>query len=293
MLGLLLVVLVAGGACSRDTASSAATESTPKVDIAPDGWNEVRMKAIELFQQRQYAESTAVLEQFVQAHPNYSQGHHHLGENHQLLGSMESTGIPPAARREHLETAVRHFTRARELSVDPLDREVATDMLVLTLADDGLNRLDEALRYARENADEQPTAPNYARVASVLRSLGKAQDGADVLMAARDRLAAYEREYKLANAMVDHVEESPDLARETAAGLLNAALASAERLQAPDAELTSESFLPASQLRGAGMLLKADILRVQAERFVQSAAEKSKLLAEADRLHKEGMALVD
>lgn len=288
----LIAVTVVCIACSHESAPSQAAPAASAPDVVPDTWNSTRDEAIRLFRERKFAESNALLEKFVAAHPNYSQGHYHLGENHELMGWMDTIGVAPPARREHLETAVRHFKRARELSRDPLDREAATRMLVLTLSKDKLNRLDEALDYARANADELPTAANYDRVANVLREMGRGQDGADALIGARDRLSAYEWHYKLADSMVNHVENAPDLAPASAEALLNQAADSAERMIAVDAAIKAEGVLTDDDLRGAGLLLKGRVMRARTERFVNGAAEKARQLTEAERLRNQGLALL-
>jgi hypothetical protein len=247
----------------------------------PPGWADLDREASRLFAEGKQAESTAMLETFVASHPDFADAHFMLAANHEGL-ARDSRDDPAKAseRKRHLETAVAHYGRFRELKSDPDDRAQASSVLVGLYGPEGLNRPDEAVAIAREYTLERPLQPGgYASLARMLRWQGSHEAATTVLLETLQRFPRGQRNSQLNDELVAHVEETPQLSREIADQLLAEALWDAERLIAD------------SSTRGLGLLSKSHALRAAARRTDQSPERQKELEAESDRLQKEALAV--
>lgn len=279
--GLALTLLIPA-ACRRETNRPVTVgEALAREHNYPEDWSQIDSESARLFQEGRKAESTAMLQKVVDAHPDFAEGHFSLAMNHEFIAKeLESPG-QAAARTEHLEAAVHHYQRFRELMSDPLDRAQGTRPLVELYGPDGLNRIDEAVKFARLYVGERPdTGDAHAVLAAMLRRQGSPDLATVVLVDSLQRVSVENRPGRLMDEFVDHVNESPNLPRATAEHLLAEALASAERQMAD----------PSS--RGVGLLNKAKVLRTQAGRLEQDPVRKKQLAAEAERLQGEGTNLI-
>jgi len=280
LLTLSVTLFVCAASCSRDTGKPTTVGEALAVELEyPEGWSETDAEAIRLFREGKKVESTAVYQKVVDAHPNFAEAHYSLATNHELMANeLKDDPAQADVRKRHLETAAVHYKRFRDLKTDPLDRASATSLLVTIYGPEGLNRIDEARSFARRYTEEKPTsARGYGMLATMLRLEGAHDRATEALLQATQMVSVDERDLVLAEHVVQHVEESPDLPRATAERFLNEALASAER------QMAGEST------RGLGLVLKGKVLHARASRLEQDPAQKKQLAAEADRLHRQGM----
>jgi hypothetical protein len=279
-----VILLLSQPACQRESAKTETVQDViaHELEKTPEGWNELNLETIRLFREGQRAESTAMLERFVERHPDFAEAHFALGTNHEFIaGGMKDDPGEASERERHLEAAIVHFKRFRELKSDPEDRAQASTLLVDLYGPDGLNRMGEAVAFARQYMSERPTNPEgHAKLARMLRWQGSHEAGTKVLMEALEQFPPVEREMDLNDELVAHVQETPQLPRAVAERLLAEALSGAER----------QIAVPSK--RGVGLLAKSRALRAAAERIEQNPARQRELAAESERLQKEGLAII-
>jgi len=278
-----LLLLLVQPACRREGAQPETVQQTAVREYeTPEEWNELNLETVRLFREGQRAESTAMLESFVERHPDFADGHFSLATNYEFIAREMKEDPGQASERErHLETAIVHYKRFRELKSDPEDRAQASNLLIHLYGPDGLNRMDEAVAFARQFVTERPTAPaGPAMLARMLRSQGSYDAATDVLLESLQRFPPDERDSDLNDELVAHVQETPHLPRGDAERLLAEALSAAE----------SQIAVPAT--RAVGLLAKSRALRAAAERIEQDPVRQRELAAESERLGKEGLALL-
>lgn len=280
---LLSLILLLLPACQRESAQPETVQETAvREDKIPEGWNELHLETLRLFTEGQRAESTAMLESFIERHPDFADAHFSLAANHEFI-ALEMKGDPGQAseRKRHLEAAIEHYERFRELKSDPEDRAQGSQLLVDLYGPDGLGRVDEAVAFARQYVVERPTNPaGHAKLARMLRWQGSYDAGTEVLLEALQRFPPNERDSDLNDELVAHVQETPQLPRAAAERLLAEALSDAER------QIADPST------RALGLLAKSRTLRAAAERIEQTPDRQRKLAAESERLGEEGLALL-
>jgi hypothetical protein len=280
LLGLSVSLLFCAVACSRDSSKPQTVgEALATVLKYPEGWSATDAEALRLFQQGKKVESTALYQTVVDAHPDFAEARYSLAANHEFMAE-DLKGDPgrAEARNRHLETAAIHYKRFRELKSDPLDRAIATSLLVSIYGPQGLNQIDEARAFAQHYIEEKPaSAHGYGMLAAMLRVQGATDRATEVLLQAFDKVTADERDLYLAEHLVTHVKESPNLTRATAERFISEALAGAERQ------------IPIESTHGLGLINKANALEVRAARLEQDPAKRKALAAEARRLHLQGL----
>ena len=278
-----LMLLLSQPGCRRESAEPETIQDLIAREFAsPEGWTELNHETIRLFSEGRKAESTAMLESFVELHPDFADGHFALAANHEFMAvDLKDQPEQVAERTRHLEAAVAHYERFRELKSDPDDRAQASNLLVNLYGPDGLNRMDEAVAVAREYTMERPKDPGgFAKLARSLRQQGSYDAGTQVLLEAVRRFPPGERDTQLSDELIAYVQETPQLSRETAERLLAEALSDAERQMA----------VPAT--RGLGLMLKSRAVQASAQRIEQNPDRQRELEAESERLQREGMALL-
>jgi hypothetical protein len=278
-----LILLLSPSACRRESAEPETIQDLIAREYKfPEGWNELNGEALRLFTEGQKAESTALLESFVESHPDFADAHFALAANHEFIAlDMKDDPAQVSERKQHLEAAVAHYDRFRTLSSEPEDRGQASNLLIDLYGPDGLNRMDEAVAVARQYIIERPTNPaGHAKLARMLRWQGSHELGTAVLLEALQRFPPGERDSQLNDELVAHVQETPQMSREDAERLLGEALSDAER----------QIGVPST--RGLGLLLKSRALRAAARRIEQNPDRQRELEAEYERLQTEGLALL-
>lgn len=278
-----LVLLLSLPACRKESAEPETIQELIAQEFAsPEGWVELHQETLRLFTEGQKAQSTAMLESFVELHPDFADGHFALAANHEFIAAdMKDDAAGVAERARHLEAAIAHYQRFRDLNSDPAIRAQATNLLVTLYGPDGLNRMDDAVAFARHYTIERPKdSRGFATLAQMLRRQGSYDACTEVLLETLRRFPPGQRDTLVNDELVAHVQETPHLSPETAERLLGEALADAER------QMTEPST------RGLGLMLKARALRAEAQRIEQNPTRRRELEAESARLDKEGMALL-
>jgi hypothetical protein len=132
-----------------------------QLESPPPGWSAAMKKALDLMVDGKDLEAVAIYEQFVASHANFAEGHFMLGATHESVARAAVARRAPDAlttRKKHLEAAVLHMRRARELA----GRRAPFDW-VRGLIDihgvRGLNQPAEYERLVREAAALYPAEP--------------------------------------------------------------------------------------------------------------------------------------
>jgi tetratricopeptide (TPR) repeat protein len=278
-----LIVILSGAGCQPESSQPETVSDMMAREFAwPEGWAELDREALRLFTEGRRGESTAMLQTFVDRHPDFADGHFSLGANHEAMArDLKDDPARASDRTTHLEAAIAHYKRFRELKSDPGDRAQGTQLLVQLYGPEGLNQMNHAVAFARQYVQELPSSA-FVQVllAEMLRKQGSHEEATDVMLQVLQRFPSEKRDVDLSQEFLDHVEESPQLPRSTAERLVSEALASAER----------QIAVPST--RGGGLLAKSLALRTAARRLEQDPKRQQELTAESERLLLEGLALM-
>ena len=271
----MVIAAVSIGGCKADEPQT-TEQKLDAIFKAPDGWSEADRQAIALFAEGKFDESFAIHQQWVDKHPEFAEAHYSLADSH-FVRSVQLQGDGPEAevkRKEHLQAAAAHFRRYRTLAKDedPEVRRLATATLARILSPEGLNELREAEEVARDWVGEHPeNMTAYGTLAQILRAAGKADQVPEVLRDAKSAVRADDRD-DYAELVIAHLEASAALPREQVESLLE------------EVRMIYEAELQTDARSWKAVSLKADALRLRANRLETNPARKRALLAEAEEL---------
>jgi tetratricopeptide (TPR) repeat protein len=124
---------------------------------APAGWNDIQARGSRLLLEGKSAEAIALYEKVLQASPDFDEALYALAEAHELAAAhLEPQGASEvASRRRHLEAAAGHYRRVIDLRSS--HAPMAMKSLAVVYGKDGLNRLADAERFARQLVQARPT----------------------------------------------------------------------------------------------------------------------------------------
>jgi hypothetical protein len=152
-----------------------------QLEAPPPGWSATMSKGLDLVVAGKDLEAVALYEQFVARHPTFAEGHFMLGATHESVARAAFTRrVPDAAatRRKHLDAAVLHMRRARELA----GRRAPFDWmrgLIDIHGVIGLNQPAEYERLVREGVAQDPAEPDaHAYLLALLAEKGEPIDAA-------------------------------------------------------------------------------------------------------------------
>ena len=193
-----------------------------RTQAPPPGWSDAKSKGLDLLIEGKDLEVVALYEQWVARHPNFPEAHFMLGAAHESVArSAVVRRLPDASatRKKHLDAAVLHMRRARELEgrrADFLSARALIDIHGVI----GLNQPAEYERLVREAAAQYPAEPlAHAYLLALLAGKGE-----PIAAAARAARAAIPRgpaaRVDLARAMVGFVDDLGRLTPSLASVLL-------------------------------------------------------------------------
>src|SRR6185503_4695881 len=158
---LLLLVAVAGPGCSRVRAKSAFKDGN------------------KLYKEENYKKAIPEYEQAVALEPDMAEGHFYLGSSHQAL---YRPGKDAPENREHLDKALAEFQKSLEVNKGDSERmkqlrRNTLGALISIYSDDPMKNYDQALAYAKQLVDENPSdAKNLFAMANLYEKFGKVDD---------------------------------------------------------------------------------------------------------------------
>jgi len=184
---------------------------------APAGWNDIHARGSRLLLEGKSAEAIALYEKVLQASPNFDEALYALAEAHELAAAhLKPQGASEvASRRRHLEAAAGHYRRVIDLRSS--HAPMAMKSLAVVYGKDGLNRLADAERFARQLVQARPNSVVWhVMLARVIFDQGRDADATDVLHRARTAVQAGDRNMfamALTETVVERSALSPPLAR--------------------------------------------------------------------------------
>jgi hypothetical protein len=268
--------MFAAASCGSELPESQSTTPAP---LSAE-YRKLEQEAVQLAGQGRVAEGAAILEKWIQSHPDDREPHFQIA--FMLLSAVEEADdrTRTADRAAQLERAATHFGRFVELSPDVGSKAQGLDYLVQTYVPANLNRPAEAEPHARALVAAAPAWPQaYRQLGAVLRPLGRGHEASQLMLEIRESIAPDER-VNYVIMLRTHVLQSPAMARDEARQLVETGLA------VIDGEI-------AAGRRDYGTLsLKADLLELQATRVEPDGPRQKALLAESAELHKQAAGLL-
>lgn len=260
----------------RQTGAAAPAKSDPAASLQSQGeWEKLAQTAAKLTQDNRLTEAIAMVEKFVGRHPTFSDARFQLGRLYELR-SLSAPAATPAARSDLL-SAAKHFAQAAELQADPSMRFVMIWKLARLYGPDELDDPAEAHRYARRLIAEHPDrAESHMVYARLLRDKGDIAAAAAVMR--KGRAAATMPVPGLlmaAQYLLEQVQGSRELPRDTARSLLQEAIAITESI-VMHPEKDDRDYRLAT-------LAKSMALELEAERVAADRQQRVALLAESER----------
>jgi tetratricopeptide (TPR) repeat protein len=132
-----------------------------------------------LYKEENYKRAIPEYERAVALDPNMAEAHFYLGSSHQALYRPGKEGED---NRAHLDTAVLEFQKSLEVNTGTTDRmkllrRNTLGALIGIFSDDPMKNYDQALSYAKQLVDENPTDPkNLFAMANLFEKFGKVDD---------------------------------------------------------------------------------------------------------------------
>jgi len=235
----------------------------------PAGWIATNDKAMTLILQGKPAEAVALYERVLKASPNFGDGHVALAEAHSAIAARMSAASQAAARRQHFETAAAHYERGIQLGAER--SIVAMKDLVDVYRKDGLNRLPDAEKYARQLVSARPASVVWHNMlAEVLIEEARFADAVDVLHRAVAVVDPADR-VTLGATMINTLINNPQIAGAQARPLVEDSLAIFDR-----ALKDKPNDRDLHKFRSGALLMMA-------ERVETNPAKQKALKAESDR----------
>ena len=248
--------------------SSACSENP---NVRTSDWEENFNQVNRLSAAGEHERAMTVSEAYLKKHPDNVDG------LLMVAGALEDAAeaASDASRPARFEQAAQHYKRVLELTDNPNFRLLANSRLVMINGSQGLNRPDEAMRYAEAMIAANPKDLNtYSNAFFILRE-GKKYDEAVALLArARGTMESNADNWARYGEMVHECVFVPDFPRERVRSMVDDTVPALE--QALSKYGRTERLLRA----------KAMLVRTQAE-WETNSAKQDALLAEANRLYDE------
>lgn len=270
-----LVLLASVVGCGDRKSPETASQILDRVLEAPPGFHDSDLEAVDLFTDGRFDEAFAIHQQWVDKHPNFAQAHYSLAEAHRLRGG-QLRREQRDEYRAHLDKALTHFRRYRELAVDdPKGRATALAHMTEVLSAEGLNRLDEAAAVARRWVQEAPADVSaYHALAEVQRQQGREQEGLATLRGARKAATSADERGLYATYLVQYLEDAPQLPADDT------------RLALDELDGINDALREADAKDSSAVQRRKRLLILRAERLEKDPARQQALRAEAAELNR-------
>jgi len=242
----------------------------------PAGWDDTYRRGLQLMADGKAAEAIRLFDGVVQRAPAFGSGHAALADAHRVRADELAGGAtpPPAAWRQALEAAARHYRRAIELQAP--EQPLAVMHLMRIYGEDGLNQAAEQATFARQHVALQPdSAIGHTMLAQALRRSGQPAAATAALLAGRVAVRGSGR-LLLATMMVEHGTANTDVPPGDLRQLLDYAAPVLD-------EAIKESPSDRQRVR-----TKVALLMLRADRVETDPKRRQALRAEADRLFDAG-----
>lgn len=247
-------------------------------DLRADDWEQNYDRVQKATASGDHYQALTVSKAFLKKHPDNVDGH--------LMVAGALADAAKAAtdhqRPAQFTEAVTHYTRALELTKNPMWRLLATVGLIQAHDKQGLNNPAEAIRYARMLIDDDPkNMAAYSSSIALLKEGKKYDDVVALLSEAKGKIEPSEDSYaRYAGEVHDLVEFAPDFPRDKASKLLPETVALIDQSLAKYGRTVK-------LVRVKGMLLRAQAgIEPDPGRKSALEAESQKTFDELDRLEK-------